>query len=48
MTSNNDESFSYEIEIEKEYVQRLKVQREKVIILLKVRFKPCMQNMTCY
>lgn len=44
----NDESFSYEIEIEKEYVQRLKVQREKVMLLLKNRFKDCMQNMMCY
>lgn len=44
----NDESFSYEIEIEKEYVQRLKVQREKVMLLLKIRFKDCMQNMMCY
>jgi len=46
--NNNDESFSYEIEIEKEYLQRLKVQREKVFILLKSRFKPSMQNMMCY
>jgi hypothetical protein len=30
VTHQDEEQFSYEIEIEKEYLQRLKLQREKV------------------